>query len=289
MPDLYTPDGLLHSIYEPAIETGSSGEVRTKYYTYGKRPFPITLSEAAGPDSGALTTYEYDWRGNVVETTLPTTQDVDGADVAATVTQTYDENGNLMMMVDAEGFVTTYWYNKYNRLETEQKLTRNTTTIDNKAFPESGGPRTDYWYDAAGNLIGEERGTLYTHYAYNSLGKVIVESRPSTASSADSNRKLKTYRLDGALTAHTTYDYRGSLTGAGTSTVAKIGPSNLPTVTKLWEEVLPSAKKRRKRRIPRHLFAKSLSEAADALGRLDSPPRDGIYVCKKTTSNLQTT
>ena len=72
-----------------------------------------------------------------------------------------------------------------------------------------------------GNLTKATHHGLVTRYDYNSLGKVISESRPRV-SNASSSKKLRTYRLDGALTAHTTYDYSGSLVGAETNGIAKL-------------------------------------------------------------------
>jgi YD repeat-containing protein len=223
----YSADGLLQSVKEP--HPSSSSMVTTKYYSYGNRRFPSAMRAAhmntqASASAGALTQYEVDWAGRVTKTTLPG---------GATLTQSYDTRGNLLLLSDAEGFRSQYRYDAFNRLVEEQKLKRTSgagKTADDAAFPNINGLTTSYSYDAAGNLLQENRHGLITRYRYNSLGQVIGESKAHTSGSGAF--KLKAYRLDGALSAQTSYDYAGSLRGGDASIVAAItATGSVPSVT----------------------------------------------------------
>ena len=204
----YTVDGLLERVYEPSLSgtvtvnnegcptnaptefvDGSGDFVATKEHHYGARAFPTETYSAymdheANGAVTAKTSFTYDYAGRVLTTTLPDAQDGEGNTVKATVTQSYDARGNLLKLTDAEGFVTTYTYDAFSRVKKEHKEKRVGSAVDDEAFPESDGLITSYTYDTAGNLTQEERGTpggqgaLLTKYAYNSLGKVVAESRP---------------------------------------------------------------------------------------------------------------
>jgi YD repeat-containing protein len=225
----YTAGGLLLSVSEPAIDNTNintsalcppapASYVTTKKYTYvGTYKYPQSIATAnmnvTAPQTGAATTtYTYDYAGRTLTTNLPG---------GGSVTQSYDARGNLLNLTDADGFVTTYTYDAYNRVTSEAKPKRVGNTGDAAAFPSTtfDGLKTTYTYDVAGNLTREVRGdpaSLYlaTDYRYNSLGKVISESRPYTkdATPTDITYKLKTYRLDGQVSAETSYGYAGDLT-----------------------------------------------------------------------------
>jgi len=100
-------------------------------------------------------------------------------------------------------------YNFAGLLTAKDELARSGNTIDSNAGL-AGGLHSTYIYDSAGNLTQKTERGLITDYQYNSLGKVIAESRPHTAA-GNTYWKLNTYRLDGQNTATTTYDYTGSL------------------------------------------------------------------------------
>ena len=240
----YTGDGLLEKVAEPNPDlasvsaTGfkSDGAAPTNYtitkkYSYGSRRFPSSVSVAHEDKdaltSGATTSYAYDWAGRATTTTLP-----DGA----TITQSYDTRGNLTSLTDAKGFVTTYTYDDYNRLTLQLQPKRTAgagKTIDDAAFGGTNGLRSSYTYDVAGNLTTEGHNYVYTHYTYNSLGKVMAEVRPEFNNSFFDAAELAsarrtTYRLDGVVTARTTYDFASSDWDAK---IKGMSADSLPTVT----------------------------------------------------------
>jgi YD repeat-containing protein len=252
----YTNDGLLQCVAEPDTSGSSAvdnleatitvaptscgaptGYVISKLYAYGTRTLPVTMyvaSNTAGASSGLpKTSYSYDYAGRTLSTTLPL---ANGA--ADTITQSYDTRGNLLNLKDANGFVTEYLYDAYNRVTQEKKLARTDTSADGLSDVDvaaglGSGLTTKYTYDVMGNLSKQVVGdpdSLITEYFYNSLGKVIAETRPYLAAASSKPRKLRLYQLDCNLTAETTYDYNdgGQLRGGQTPTIS---PSTLPSLS----------------------------------------------------------
>ncbi|WP_184117665.1 RHS repeat domain-containing protein, partial [Deinococcus metallilatus] len=238
----YTPDGLLEGVWEPDNNTSTTAQygsvdrwnpggthVRVEYREYDNRVFPARIYTAhmntpAGPSSGALTSYVYNDQGKPTRTTLP--PDQGGA--TATIEQDYDNTGNVLRIKDANGFPTTFTYDWAGRLVGKQEQARpgNQTDIDAGL---GNGLSSSYRYDATGNLTYKTEHGLITEYRYNSLGKVISESRPRVGDGTGSNWKLRTYRLDGLKTAETSYDYSGNL-------------ASYPNVISAWDaNVAPGA------------------------------------------------
>ncbi len=111
----------------------------------------------------------------------------DGCDVAyagqdsRVTSNTYDDSGNLILVVDPRGAQTRTFYDAHNRPETvvqnytlsgEQKPER---PVDPPAGSNvSENLRTDYYYDLAGNLIAaiDPRGVITRTY-YDSLDRLV--------------------------------------------------------------------------------------------------------------------
>ncbi|MBZ9751733.1 hypothetical protein K7W42_12770 [Deinococcus sp. HMF7604] len=206
----YTPDGLLQATLEPDPQS-DSGMVTTEYREYTTRQFPAKIYRAlmtteAAPNTGALTSYEYDFAGRPTQTILPATSNVP----SATITQTYHSNGQVKAMTDANGFPTTMEYDWAGRLIAKHEKAREGSPTDSAAGLGNGLHST-YNYDASGNLTKKTERGLITEYKSNSLGKVISESHPRVGESTATNWKLTTYRLDGLPTAKTSFSYQGNL------------------------------------------------------------------------------
>ncbi|WP_240741115.1 polymorphic toxin-type HINT domain-containing protein [Deinococcus sp. Arct2-2] len=219
----YTPDGLLSGVWEPDNNTGTTAQhgsvnvtspsgthTRTEYRHYGSRSLPARIyrahmNTAAGPESGARTDYVYNAQGRPTQTTLP-------PDQSASIIQTYNHAGKVLSSTDANRFVTTYKYDWAGRLTEKKEHARSGSTTDSQVAGLSNGLVTTYRYDKAGNLSYQNERGLITEYKSNSLGKVISESRPRVGDATSTNWKHRTYRLDGPMTAETSYDYVGSLT-----------------------------------------------------------------------------
>lgn len=236
----YTPDGLVESIYEPRLGSGDLARTfnpanfdRVEFRRYGSRVYPDTIYQAhmntaAGDGSGARSDLTYDYAGRTLTTTLPADQN----GLRAVVTQRYDGRGNLTYKKDQDGFVTQHAYDGAGQLVSKVLPARTDSAgavYGNDSYAGlAGGLSSTYTYDLAGNLTKKAERGLITEYAYNSLGKVVRESRPRVGETTGTNFKYTTYRLDGLTTAATTYGYAGDLL---TAKVASVSTTNLPTVT----------------------------------------------------------
>ena len=215
----YLSDGLLDSVWEPKLD-GSAGPttadlskfVATEQDVYDAgRSYPhivnralMTSGAAGSPNS---TTYVYDYAGRPTGITLPA---ANTNNTTTTLSKSYDSQGNVVSETDANGFATGFSYDWAGRLTGKSEQARSGNSTDSNAGL-AGGLQSAYTYDASGNLTQKTERGLISSYQYNSLGKVIAESRPHTSARGDLYWKLSTYRLDGLKTAQTTYDYGGSL------------------------------------------------------------------------------
>ena len=244
----YTGDGLISSVLEPdnnpnttataidlADQTGSpAGYVTTTVFNYGTganaRKFPTSQCVAkmdTQATAGSCTTFtSRDWAGRPTVTTLPDN---------ATISQTYDARGNQTSMTDAEGFVTNSSYDAFDRLIGEVKPPRASDVGTDKPFAAGfTGLTRSYQYDELGNLSHKTERGLNTDYAYDSLGKAIVETRPYSSCTGGGNGcagyKLKTYRLDGELLAESSYNYSGGyFDGSATANWSSGAIPSVPT------------------------------------------------------------
>jgi YD repeat-containing protein len=220
----YLQDGLLDSVWEPKLD-GTTGPtdgsfaygdysnfVATEQYLYeAGRVHPSTLNRAimnrqagGSPNSTQLT---YDYAGRLLTTVLP----LDQAGVSATITRSYDTQGNIRSETDQNGFTTTSTYDWAGHKLTRDELGRPGNAVDQNAGL-AGGLHSDYAYDLMGNLKRKNEHGLYVNYSYNSLGKVTKENQPNIRLYGNGYAQIKTYRLDGLKTAQTSYDYTGNLT-----------------------------------------------------------------------------
>ena len=227
----YSDDGLLVAQAEPdndpsttavptdiaSSNTAPSGYVLTKRYGYDNRIYATsmdTLAPNLTTGSAMVTTLyrELDYLGRPKFTDLPA---VGG--YGPTLEQRYDSRGNLVYMRDEHGFETQTSYDANNRVLSEIKRARTSNTTDAAAFTFGSGLQgiASYnTYDLSGNLVQRTEGGLTTYYMYNTLSKVVAESRPKSASTDTRPYLLKAYRLDGATIAETTLDYGGGLRNA---------------------------------------------------------------------------
>jgi YD repeat-containing protein len=239
----YTPDGLLQGTYQPKIGSGALAKTFVpanftlmEWDVYGNRPYPTSIYKPnmdnvpagnttdGSASGGVLTTRVYDYAGRVSKTTLPN---------GGIVTQGYNARGNVISLVDADGFTTNFDYDPLERLRAKRELARASNTVDNTAFSglSTNGISSTYIYDFAGNMVKKTEAGLTTDYVYNSLGKVIAESRPHKATMTTAPYKKYAYRLDGKKVAEANYVYTGNLstflTGAN-----RVGTgASSPTVT----------------------------------------------------------
>ncbi len=238
----YTKDGLLTGLFEPDATPGGatyitgddyssdpSGYIKTKKLIYdSERKYPTaqcTANMDNSADVAACGTLEFDYAGRNKLTNL--------TDGVSSVEQSYNTRGQIVRLKDADGFETLYKYDAFGQLLEEKKPPRVVNTVTNATDSAAFGAGftglvSSYAYDKMGNLTQKTEGGLVTQYTYNSLGKVQAETKPKMGA-VSTDRKLYTYRVDGAKTAETTYDYAGTLTSGQSNTVDC--EANQPNVT----------------------------------------------------------
>ncbi len=239
----YTGDGLLEKVYEPVVQIGYTNAdagagldpstlakyvmtKRYKYSTTSKYPTaecsPYLTSDASTDVN--CTTKTNDAMGRVTQDTLS-----DGG----IITRAYDINNNVTSLTDADGFTTTYSYDAFKRLRstTQQARTGAGLTTDTAAGLSAGITST-YGYDLMGNLTSKVERGLTTKYQYNSLGKVIAETRAHKAATVTAPLYKKyTYRIDGARTAETNFSYAGDLSNYASNAPKISTGTGTPTIT----------------------------------------------------------
>lgn len=237
----YRDDGLVDEIAEPITTDGTtvsgvqiysgttppSGYVVARKFSYANgRKFvskecePVRNSTDASAGSATASTasckdYTIDWAGRVLTMTLP----ADAQNNRGVMTYEYDGRGNQKFVRDSFGLETEFTHDSWGRVVLKLEKARSGNAADTAAGLGTG-LQTASTYDLLGNLREEVKGTgtsaIRTEYHYNSMGKVIAESRPHRVGNLN-NFKLHTYTLGGAKTAQTSYDYQGNLASLATS------------------------------------------------------------------------
>lgn len=239
----YDDAGRVTTISPAGPNASSSGTLR---YTYDGNGNALTIREQGGGQSERVSTREYDALDRVTRYT-----DSEGN----TLRYRYDEIGNLAELTYPDGKQVFYSYDTANRLtelrDWDGRRTRyqydengRLTRID---FPN--GSRRVMAYDALGRVLRRQdrtaNGSIIVdyRYSYNADGKLGVSSvggadlavRGTNANFSydNANRIVAyngqnvSYNQDGQLTrgplganfANFTYDFRGNLTQAGTTTM----------------------------------------------------------------------
>ncbi len=153
---------------------------------------------------GQVTTYTYDALDRVTRVTY-------GGDTACTThadctDTTYDDNGNVLTVVDATG-TTTFTYDKQNH-----ELT--------KTLPGATGASVTYTYDAVGNLLTAQDAGGTTTYSYDPTNNVnaLFEpgqtgATPHTTYGYDNNNRRTSTSYPNGVTLTQVWDGSGRLTG----------------------------------------------------------------------------
>ncbi|WP_169331077.1 FG-GAP repeat domain-containing protein [Deinococcus gobiensis] len=162
----YTPDYLVEAVWEPDNDpdtTAKYGGVSylnlrsthkvTEFNSYSNNPNPTSrwvanMNTEAGLNSGALTSYTYDYAGRVLDTTLP--EDADGK--SAVIQQRYNSSGKTILTKDANGFITKFKYDFANNLTEKHDEARQYNQIDISSGLASG-LKSKYYYNNNNNLI----------------------------------------------------------------------------------------------------------------------------------------
>ena len=215
--------------YELKTTMISFGRTSYEYYDVVGRVIKTEQPTAAGLN---VTTYEYDYMGNVVRTTDA---------LGNSVTNTYNDLGQLLTVTDAIGRVTAYEYDLWGNVI---KITRNNTVIqtneydnigrllktadvsgiyeeyayDNKgniiAFKDKSGAITTYTYDNMYRLLSKQTGSLSVSYTYDSLGNTLTMTDTTGTTEYDYyyNNLLKSVTSTDGKTITYEYDDYGVVT-----------------------------------------------------------------------------
>jgi RHS repeat-associated protein len=213
----YDTQGNLTSIQPPTLAAGTGTQPGNTAIAYDAISRPCVLTDGKGQktkngyDGLDRTTSITKYNAGATSSGCTVT-----GTVAASVTLTYDVNGNLTQRVDPTG-TSTFSYSKLNRLISQ-------------AFP--GGRTNSYTYDQVGNLktIADAGGTVTYAYDVDNLLASVADpggsctTTPKTLCTTfgvddDGNRTTTTYPNGVVLTSD--YDAAGRLT----CTMATNGPA----------------------------------------------------------------
>jgi YD repeat-containing protein len=229
----YTSRGMVDSITTPDPDgTGTTYSAATTEFTYDTKDRVTTITY---PDD-ATRTYTY----NTADQILTETNEL--SDV---LTIECDGLGRVTSVEDREGHETTYTYDAIGQLkEIEDALGNDTDyTYNNRGWvteilrPDPDGvgtlsrPKTEYGYDAAGNLasIGESRfGTAPYEYTYDDAGRKTRLDRDGLTSvtyTYDNLNRLIESKVGEQYGLETRYEYNWR--GQATS-IMEIGYEVLP-------------------------------------------------------------
>lgn len=206
------------------------------------------------------TTYEYDNLNNKIKETLPdstvinytynklnkeTKKEVKKSDVIISEERTYDSQGNVTSLKDANGNTTTYVYNAQNNMIKEQKPNQVITTyeydlagnVTRETLPNNKS-NTEYIYNLYNQpitkkvnyLVGENLNTITTSYEYDNLDNLLKETTGDKVLEYTYNKSGKCTSKKEANLNTTTYEYDVNLN------VVKETARNNSVTTKIYDE-----------------------------------------------------
>ncbi len=193
-----TAGGTTYALVQYSYDTDGRTDcvtTRMKPSTFSSLPAACTLTTGSG-DADRITKYTYDTANRVTKATSAYGTSAQSDEV----TKTYNDNGTVASVTDAEGNKTTFEYDGVDRL----LKTRFPSTTKGAGTSST----TDYeqlTYDANSNVTSRalRGGTLSTGYTYDHLNRVTTKNLPGSEPDV-------TY----------TYDLQGRITGASTTAQA---------------------------------------------------------------------
>ncbi len=160
----------------------------------------LTQKEEAKNKSEVVTSYQYDYQGNITQTVVKSRKDVDEAWVTTTTKAEYDDQGQLIARYDPEGvkdgYATRYEYDlSGQQIKESIPIEKKDGTIiyqtNTKEYDEDGNvtaqeieqddntvKRTEYKYDLLGQLVQVkdvlgDNNAIYAQYLYDLEGNKI--------------------------------------------------------------------------------------------------------------------
>ena len=167
----YSPGGDLLCRRQPTQAVGQPAAWSRTEYSYDSRRRLTQVRQYDGQTLAGQTDYTYDASGNQLSVT------VDGS----TTSYTYNRFGQVLTETDALGQSETNTYSPIGRLETSTDRSGQTTVYTHDALGRvtataAGTAHADTLsrsYTKTGQLLREERGWQRTDYAYDALGQVV--------------------------------------------------------------------------------------------------------------------
>ncbi|WP_375389939.1 hypothetical protein, partial [uncultured Amnibacterium sp.] len=193
-----------------AVTPVAGSSLGTKYFTYDVYGRLKTATDGAG----RTTTYTYDGADRVLTTAF--------SDSTPTVTNTYDDAGNVTKQVSGGGTIT-------NRYDTFNRLTSTSNT--------AGGGTISYTYDKAGNRASMTTSKGTTNYVYDASNVLTTVNYPANSNptqrpvtfATDSNGRRTDEWLGTSSSwaghVHTSYDGAGRISNV----TAEAKPSGTAT------------------------------------------------------------
>lgn len=220
------PDGSTWTYgYDAAgdLTSASSPLGRTTTYSYdavGERTAMVSPAGNMAPADPAAfrTTYSYDGGGRLVSTTTPPTA---SAPSGATMTTSYDADGNPLRAVDADGNVTVSSYDADNELISRTSGYGSPAASSTSYSYDADGVRTCQAVGQASCVSGNPNTTTYSYADAAYPAAATSRTTPATAAAPGGATTMESYDSDGRLTASTNprgqtasygYDSAGELT-----------------------------------------------------------------------------
>ena len=182
----------------------------TDTYTYDRQGSLIKTTAQAGTGMEAVTAYTYNSDG-----TLSNVKDAE----EGSSSYTYDKNKNIIKITDPMGGETKYTYDKLNRVTREENAigSRHTYTYNSVSLPEkytnANGQDTDYTYDKAGRLIKvtDEAGTITYEYDKNGNITKVTDETGTITRTYDALNRVTSYTNTSGNTIRYSYNPMGAL------------------------------------------------------------------------------
>ncbi|MDD3793571.1 MAG: DUF6531 domain-containing protein [Candidatus Gracilibacteria bacterium] len=251
----YDSDGRLETFHD------DNGKINS--YSYNKLGQLISYN-----DGNSITSYTYDLLGNKLSESVPHPNPLPEGEGIATTNYEYDENSNMIKLIDANGNETNYEYDELNRLikqtYADNSYISYTYDINSNVSKKIDGNGTiiNYIYDSQNRLIekniinGENViGITKENFEYDSLGRLTKTTNnegSETLFSYDSlNRLISETQSphpnplpegEGIKTINYTYDSLGNKTSIsidGKTTSYKYDSnSRLETISRENQEIV---------------------------------------------------
>jgi len=204
--------------FDPPVTDAEHGNVTArpiKTWQYDPAGRVVAVIDARGNETDSV----YDAANRVTDVNAPAVAAPGGGTARPNTHSTYDQNGNVLTLTDANSHTTTNTYDTLNRLHTTQDAASITVTyeydeVGNRTRVKDGkNQSTIFAYDALNrNTMVTDAGGFVTQFRYDGMNKIQrIDARHQVTSyvyddrnrllavsyaSADANNSLRNYTYD---------------------------------------------------------------------------------------------